>query len=237
MSGMRINDDLHVLSLRMNFGSSPNEIHPSLILDETGGHTLVDTGLPGQEGEIGESLAEAGVQTNELGRIILTHQDLDHVGSCSPLARESGVQVLAHDEDAPYINGNMTPIKLTPEALEQRPQMREFYERWQPPRIDAPLRDEDRLDLAGGVLVIATPGHTPGHVSLYLERSRTLIAGDALTAEDGQLNGPNPQATPDMETAWQSVQKLAELDVQNIVCYHGGPVTEDAEAQLRRLSR
>ncbi|WP_047865670.1 MBL fold metallo-hydrolase [Rubrobacter aplysinae] len=230
---MRLDDNLHVLTLPM--GS--DELHPSLILDESAGPVLVDTGLPGQEGEIGSSLSEAGVRTADLGRIVLTHQDLDHVGSCSALARDSGAQVLAHDEDAPYIDGSLTPIKLTPEALEQMPQMREAYEGWQPPRIHAPLRDEDRLDLAGGVLVIHTPGHTPGHVSLYLERTRTLIAGDALTSESGKLNDPNPRATPDMDTAWQSVQKLAELDVQNIVCYHGGAVTEDAEAQLRRLTR
>jgi glyoxylase-like metal-dependent hydrolase (beta-lactamase superfamily II) len=231
---------LYVLALTMDLGSSSSELHLSLIPDEANGHTLVDTGLPGQEAGIGAALTEAGVQTSGLGRIrriILTHQDLDHVGSCYALARQSGAEVLAHDEDAPYIDGRATPIKLTPEALEQRPRMREAYESWQPPRVDASLRDEDRFELAGGVLVIATPGHTPGHVSLYLERSRTLIAGDALTSDDGQLNGPNPQATPDMETAWQSVRKLAELDVQNIVCYHGGPVTEDAEAQLRRLVR
>lgn len=155
---------------------------------------------------------------------------------CRTLARESGARVLAHDEDAPYIDGRLRPVKLSPEALEQRPQMREAYGSLQTTPLDALLRDEERLDLAGGVLVIFTPGHTPGHISLYHERSKTLLAGDALTAENGYLNGPNPRATPDMETAQRSLQRLAELDVQTIVCYHGGLVTEDAEAQLRRLA-
>ena len=83
---------------------------------------------------------------------------------------------------------------------------------------------------------MATPGHTVGHLCLYLERSRTIIAGDALTAEDGRLQGPNPTATGDMPTAARSVARLAELDVDAIVCYHGGVVVDDAGGQLRRVA-
>lgn len=86
--------------------------------------------------------------------------------------------------------------------------------------------------------VISTPGHTPGHISLYLRREKTLIAGDALTAEDGRLMGPPPPPhTLDTTTAWQSVGRLAELDVERIVCYHGGIVDEDPGGQLRRVLR
>ncbi len=80
--------------------------------------------------------------------------------------------------------------------------------------------------------MIFTPRHTPGHISLYLEGSRVLVAGDALTADRGHLNGPNPLATLDMRTAMQSVRRLAELDVDTVVCYHGGVVSEDTNAQL-----
>jgi glyoxylase-like metal-dependent hydrolase (beta-lactamase superfamily II) len=62
-----------------------------------------------------------------------------------------------------------------------------------------------------------------------------LIAGDALTAERGHLNGPNPPLTLDMRTALQSMRRLADLDVDTIVCYHGGVVREDANGQLRRV--
>ena len=76
------------------------------------------------------------------------------------------------------------------------------------------------------------PNFTPGHLSLYLERPKVLIAGDALTAEGGRLNGPNPSATPDVDEAARSVSRLAELDVETIVCYHGGVVGDDADGQL-----
>ena len=87
--------------------------------------------------------------------------------------------------------------------------------------------------------VVFTPGHTPGHMSLYLERTKTLLAGDALLADDGRLMGPNPSplVTPDLALAYRSVQKLAELDVQTIVCYHGGVVQVEANEQLRRVAQ
>jgi glyoxylase-like metal-dependent hydrolase (beta-lactamase superfamily II) len=71
---------------------------------------------------------------------------------------------------------------------------------------------------------------------LYLERTRTVIAGDALVAEDGRLQGPAANATADMATAIRSVARLAELDVDAIVCYHGGVVADDAGGQLRRVA-
>jgi glyoxylase-like metal-dependent hydrolase (beta-lactamase superfamily II) len=114
--------------------------------------------------------------------------------------------------------------------------MRAVLERFRPTAVDEALEDGARLDVAGGVRVVFAPGHTPGHMGLYLERSRTLIAGDALTADAGRLQGPSTWATADMETAGRSVGRLAELDVQAVVCYHGGVVQDDASGQLRRLA-
>jgi glyoxylase-like metal-dependent hydrolase (beta-lactamase superfamily II) len=108
-------------------------------------------------------------------------------------------------------------------------------ERHEPVGVDEYLEDGSRLDLAGGIRVIFTPGHTPGHLSLYLEQPKVLVAGDALTAEDGYLNGPNPPFTLDVREAARSVRRLADLDVRTIVCYHGGVVGEDANGQLRRV--
>ena len=84
--------------------------------------------------------------------------------------------------------------------------------------------------------MVGTPGHTPGHTSLYHEPSRTLIAGDALAATDGTLRGPSPQASMDMAEASRSVQRLAALDPAVIICYHGGVVDQDAAAQLKRVA-
>src|SRR5919112_1029772 len=232
---MRVADGVYVLPIPRGSREAEGFLSLTLILDDENGNTLVDTGLPAQAGAIDAALGEADIRVRDLGHIILTHQDLDHIGSGADLVRQSGARVLAHPTDAPYIEGELRPLKITPEMLEQRPQMREVLKRLEPVRVDEHLEDGERLDLAGGIRVIFTPGHTPGHLSLYLERSKVLIAGDALRAERGSLNGPNPSMTLDMRTALQSLRKLADLEIDTIVCYHGGVVSEDANGQLRRV--
>jgi len=234
---MRVADGLYVLPIPRGQGEPESFLNLTLILDGENGNTLVDAGLPGHEDAIGTALAKVGVEVRDLRRIIFTHQDLDHIGSGAALVSQSGATALAHPADARYIEGELRPIKITPEMLERRPQMREVLERLEPVRVDEYLEDGERLDLAGGIRVVFTPGHTPGHLSLYLERPKVLVAGDALTAEEGRLNGPNPPFTLDGREAARSVSRLAELDVETIVCYHGGVVDEDANGQLRRVAR
>lgn len=233
---MQLNDDVHVLPLAMVRDGQTRILNLSLIVDPAEGPTLVDTGLPGQMDAIAAVLAEAGVGVGDLKRIVLTHQDIDHVGSLPELVRASGARVLAHEVEAPYIDGTERPRYDRPEFLQQFPQMTAFIDRLKELRVDEALPDGARLDVAGGVRVVATPGHTVGHMCLYLERSRTVIAGDALIAEDGRLQGPSANATADMPTAVRSVARLAELDVDAIVCYHGGVVSDDAGGQLRRVA-
>src|SRR5215212_7835461 len=232
---MRIADGVYVLPIPRGSREAEGFLNLTLVLDDENGNTLVDTGLPGQEEALASVLDEAGVGVRDLRRIILTHQDLDHIGSGAALVRQSGARVLAHAADAPYIEGELRPLKPTPEMLEQRPQMREVLQRLEPVGVDESLEDGEHLDLAGGIRVIFTPGHTPGHTSLYLERSKVLIAGDALTAEGGRLNGPNPPVTLDTDEAARSARRLAQLDVETVVCYHGGVVSEDAKGQLQRV--
>ncbi|MFN8492783.1 MAG: MBL fold metallo-hydrolase [Caldilineaceae bacterium] len=231
---MKLNDDLYVLPLPSPMG---NPLNVSLIVDALHGPTLVDTGLPRQRDAINTALAEADLPMTALKRIILTHQDVDHVGSLHDLVDASGARVLASPTETPYIDGADTPRFLRPEMLAQRPQLHAVAAIFQYTPVNEQLADGMRLDLAGGVRVIATPGHTPGHISLYLERTKTLITGDALTADAGHLQGPNQSATPDWAQAVQSVQKLAALDVQTIVCYHGGVVQDDANGQLQRVAQ
>lgn len=233
---MRLNDDVAVLALAFPRPGGTMALNLSLLLDSDHGPSLVDTGIPGQAEAIGAAMAEVGLGLTDLRRIILTHHDIDHIGSLRALVAASGARVLAHRVEAPFINGAQTPRFATPEMLAARPEMRPMIEAFAPTPVDELLNHDDRLDLAGGVRVIFTPGHTPGHISLYLERTRTLITGDALTASGGRLNGPNPAATPDMRWAAQSAQALAALDVATIVCYHGGVVADDANAQLQRVA-
>jgi glyoxylase-like metal-dependent hydrolase (beta-lactamase superfamily II) len=232
---MRVANGVYVLPIPRGPQQPESFLNVALILDDENGNTLVDAGLPGQMDAISSALLEAGIGVEDLGRIVFTHQDLDHIGSGAAIVRQSGAKVLAHPADAPYIEGSLRPLKLSPEVLEQRPQMRAVLDNLEAVGVDEQVEDGTRLEVAGGVRVVSTPGHTPGHISLYLERSKVLIAGDALTADGGTLHGPNPSMTLDLTTAAQSLSRLADLELNTIVCYHGGVVDEDAKGQLRRV--
>tara|TARA_R110002012_G_scaffold279451_3_gene467504 strand:+ start:36064 stop:36426 length:363 start_codon:yes stop_codon:yes gene_type:complete len=92
-------------------------------------------------------------------------------------------------------------------------------------------------ELLEGVEVIHTPGHMPGHVSIYLTHRQTLIAADAVVVENGELEIANPQFTLDMPTALASVKKLERLAIDRLVCYHGGLFGRDASSALLNLTK
>jgi len=228
-----VNDDLVVLELPLGEWI----MNLSVILDHEKGATLVDTGVPGQVDLILEKLAAEGLSANDIKRILITHQDMDHIGSLKGLKDATGAQILALDVEIPYIDGTLvSPKRPSPERLEQNPGLKAMLDALERTSVEVALTDGQVLDLAGGVTVIATPGHTFGHISLYLNQTQTLITGDALTAAGGTLAGPMEMATPDMASAKTSVKKLAQLDVKQIVAYHGGLVDQDANAQLRRVA-
>lgn len=236
---MKISRSLHVLPLVEKGGGFEDILNPALILDDQHGPTLVDTGMPGREGAIEDALAEAAVRLTDIRRIILTHQDLDHVGSAAAVVRASRAEVLAHFADTPYIEGSQKSLRLPPPTiLEKLPaEMRALLERGaEPVQVDRQLRGGEVLDLAGGLQVIFTPGHSPGHISLYLKQDRLLIAGDAVTVQQGQVQLPRAALTPDMAEAKRSIAKLAELEIETLVAYHGGIARGDVSGQLRRLA-
>ena len=243
---MRVAEGVEALELTMNFMGGPSTIHPTLVWDEKEA-ILIDTGMPGQLGALRDACARAGVPLERLTRVVLTHQDIDHIGGLPELLDAVGdrVEVLAHPVDRPYIEGEKTPIKMDPERwkerlsslpAEQRAQAESILSRPPKGRVDRTVEDGEVLPYCGGVTVVHTPGHTPGHISLYLHASRTLIAGDALVSDDGTLHGPRPGATPDMATAERSLAKLTPFALDRIITYHGGLVDRDAQQQLRELA-
>jgi glyoxylase-like metal-dependent hydrolase (beta-lactamase superfamily II) len=195
-------------------------ITPTLI---TGENTvaLVDTGMPGNESMITAELEERGLSINQLTTIILTHQDIDHVGSLAKLLEANpNIEVFSHELDRPYIEGDLPLTKGIPSPLDI--QFSGGYVVPPTPVIKRTLVDGEELNIAGGLIVIHTPGHTEGHISLYHSVSKTLIAGDAMILRGSNLEGPNPMHTPDLDKAHESLTKFVALDIERIICYHGG---------------
>jgi glyoxylase-like metal-dependent hydrolase (beta-lactamase superfamily II) len=243
---MKIANGIESIELVMNMMGNQSVIHPTLIWDENE-VILVDTGIPGQLEEIREAMEKTGVSFNKLSKIILTHQDIDHIGSLSEILKnsENKIEVLAHEEDKPYIEGDKPLIKMNPERVakmveslpeEQRQKIKAMFEISLAAKVDQTISDGQVLPYCGGITVIFTPGHTPGHISLYHHQSKTLVVGDALVAENGILMGPRPHVTPDMESALHSIKKMTEYDIETVICYHGGVIKENVKEQLLKLA-
>ncbi|MHC1720796.1 MAG: MBL fold metallo-hydrolase [Clostridiaceae bacterium] len=243
---MKIADGIEMLEIpSINTMGKQTVICPTVIWDEDT-VIMVDTGYPGQLPLIREAMEKAGADFEKLKMIILTHHDIDHIGTLSSILRvlPGKVKVLAHKEEKPYINGEKTPLKLAgmEVKLNSMPEnMKEFYKKiksaFQNSKadVDETLKDGDELPFCGGIKVIFTPGHTLGHICLYLEKSKTLIAGDLLRVVDGKLMKADPSINFDTELSNESLKKLQDYDIEKVICYHGGMCNDNVNHRIFEL--
>jgi glyoxylase-like metal-dependent hydrolase (beta-lactamase superfamily II) len=242
---MRMGEKAEALDLEMSFLGNRGSIHPAVFWEDGEGATLIDAGMPGQLELFREKLEALGLKLTDVRRILLTHQDIDHIGSASDIAREAGAEVYAHVADVPYIEGEKPLLKLDSSRVESilkalpgdaRKEARKLFS--PPPKVPVSrvLNGGEELPFNGGIVVIPTPGHTPGHVSYYLKVLRLLVAGDALRVEGGTLIGPSPSGTPDMRRAIASLKNLQPFPIETVLCYHGGFVASNVETRLKELT-
>jgi glyoxylase-like metal-dependent hydrolase (beta-lactamase superfamily II) len=176
------------------------------LLARGGEVALVDTGVAGSEGAIEASLKGIGLDWANVAHVILTHKHGDHAGSIGPVLTKAA-------SAAGYIGAGDLAAVAAPRAL-------------------TALNDGDRVfDLR----IIATPGHTVGHISVLDEAGAILAVGDALRTDTGQLQGSNPQFTEDPAAARATVVKLGELTFETLLPGHGEPITSGAAAQVKAL--
>ncbi len=242
---MRLGESAAALELTMRLVATPSMIHPVVLWAGREGATLIDAGLPGQLPLIESGLAGLGLRLTDIRRILITHQDLDHIGSAEAVQAATGADVYAHAADRPYIQGEMRlakmdparfegRLKAMPEKLRQRARM--MMSSLPTVKVTHVLQGGETLPFHGGISVIATPGHTPGHVCYYVQAPKLLVAGDALRVEGDDLAGPSPMATPDMPQAIASLSNLLAFPIEAVLCYHGGLFNRDAVARLRELA-
>lgn len=210
--------------------------------------TLVDSGLPGRAGQIIEA-AEARFGSGARPEaIVLTHGHFDHAGSALALAQHWHVPVYVHPLERPYLEGESDyppPDPTVGGAMA-------FLSRFMPFRardLRPSLRELSPGSVPGaaGWEWIATPGHSPGHVSLFRSSDRVLLAGDAFATVNmdswtGLISGTRALAragTPfntDWDATYQSLRALVELRPNVAACGHGTPRSEpDLPNRLTRF--
>jgi len=203
------------------------------LVREDDGFTLIDTGLSGSADSILQAARDAGLP---IARIALTHAHGDHVGSLDALhAALPDAEVMISERDARFLTGDKS---LDPD--EPQVELKGGY----PVCTTQPTRLLNAGDRVGSLEVIASPGHTPGHVAFLDTRDQTLIVGDAMqtlggVAVAGKLNllFPLPaMATWHKPTALASVRALLELKPQRLAAGHGR-VIDNPQAAMERAIR
>ncbi len=147
-------------------------------------------------------------------------------------ARYPGIQVMASREEAPYISGALKNLRLqqAERMQEQLPAEQkafgiQFCERLRKAPsvpLDGLVSGGDTFDWGGGCEIVATPGHTPGHISVRALDGAFVVTGDAAVTEGQKLAVANPEYCLDMERAQASLEKLARYHSRCYSCYHGG---------------
>ncbi|MCS7260134.1 MAG: MBL fold metallo-hydrolase [Anaerolineae bacterium] len=198
------------------------------VIDTQEGLTLIDAGIAGSHKRIMRAIARLGYDPAQLRHILITHADGDHVGGVVPLVAASGARVYASAIEAQALaRGQFSrPLRLRglPRLLFWL--ARPLY-RVTPFHAAEVVREGDILPGLGGLQVVETPGHTPGHLSFFAPASGILFAGDSMAYHNGKLRRPFALVTWDEQLALASLRKQAALQPQ-IVCLGHGPVVYDA---------
>lgn len=215
-------------------------LFPVLIQNENRNY-LIDCGYEETFQELKSELEVLGIGIKDLTGVIITHDDYDHIGGLKLLKKEnSSLKIYCGEYEKDSVSG-MTKSERLIQVEASLDTLQKEYKEWtlnfiqklksiQRFEVDYSFTDNECFEI--DIMVVYTPGHTKGHISLFYSKERILVAGDALVIEKGEFNIANPNFTMNMEAAVKSVEKIKTLNPQKIICYHGGIMDKYINKQL-----
>jgi glyoxylase-like metal-dependent hydrolase (beta-lactamase superfamily II) len=213
---------------------------------------LIDTGLKSSAAKIKKMTAELFGDTSKPVAIIMTHAHFDHRGSLQQLAEEWNVPVYCHHMEAPYLTGRASYPPADPTVGGGMMTYLSFSYPKAPINVEkylSELPEDGSIPELQDWKWVHTPGHTPGHISLFREKDGVLVAGDAIATTRSEsaysvmiqakiLSGPPKYFTPDWGAAARSAKELAELEPNVIATGHGHSMYGDtARKALHKLAK
>ena len=209
------------------------------LVDDTGAAgdgtvTLVDTGLFLNRPTLDDELAAAGegYTLADIDRVLVTHYDLDHVGSLAGLEPELDAPVYIGAHDGAVLTGDRSPPLSNHKGALQRALGLLVTE------PDLEIRTLEDGDELGSFTAYHTPGHTPGHFAFVSREQRTGLLGDLVTESGGALEPSGWLMSYDTGAVRDSIQSLsAHAAAFDIACIgHGTPLTANGSGAVRSLA-
>ena len=202
------------------------------------GMTLIDTSLARSGPKILQQIAALGRPLGDLKRILVTHAHPDHIGGLPTVQRATGAQVLASPIERPVVEGRAPIARVPPEKRTGLGRYIVMPETTMPGTpVDRELQDGEVLpEVLGGLQVVSTPGHAPGHLAFWHPTLRIVFCGDTIFRLPN-LRLPFSIVTVDMQENKRSIGRVVQLDAA-IACFgHGKPLTQDTAQALRRFAQ
>ena len=207
------------------------------LVEDDGRVTLIDTGMPSSVPRIEAGLAAMGKALQDVHRIVLTHAHGDHAGGAAKLKEASDAEIAISAIDAPFARAGYAPPRdgssLGGKFLNLLgPKGNKFAK----VIVGEEFADGDVLPVAGGLRVVHTPGHTPGHVALLREADGVLITGDSIW-NVRKMKWSVRAFCSDIKLNQQTADVLGELDYEIAAFTHGKHVSQNARETVRRFLR
>lgn len=188
------------------------------------GNLLIDVGLSTNFSNLSKKIIKySGISFTDISNIVITHADGDHYGCLSQIESDyPNITTCATSIEADAIRNGQSSRQLHPQGMQKL-----FYALVSPliinvpAKIDREISSSDELPYLGGLKILETPGHTPGHISLWSPSSRILFCGDSIRIKGSSLSPSSGGNTWDQETANRSFKFQLDLDPEIIYAGHG----------------
>lgn len=196
------------------------------------GVILIDTGMPGAQRPLNRALSALGKRITDIKHILVTHADMDHIGSLASLKDVTGATVYASEPSKAHIENHTVPAHI---PVYLKPFLWPMMPFIKTTTVDVTVQPGTPLDIAGGIVPLATPGHTPDHVAYQWTDGDMIFVGD-LFFRIGKLS-----LTPGV-LAWstsagrKSASTVLDLGPQHLMVGHGNPLDTKAPADMDEIN-